>query len=96
VALSLNELFGNAIRHGGAAQVSFSIAADEEAVHIDIRNQGRLPSGFDAAQGGSGVSGLGLVRALLPRRSATLAMRQEGEQVLARVSLSAPGLLRRN
>jgi PAS domain S-box-containing protein len=96
VALSLNELFGNAIRHGGAAQVSCSIAADEEAVHIDIRNQGRLPSGFDAAQGGSGVSGLGLVRALLPRRSATLAMRQEGEQVLARVSLSAPGLLRRN
>jgi hypothetical protein len=36
------------------------------------------------------VSGLGLVRALLPRRHATLSLAQQGEQVVALLSLSPP------
>jgi hypothetical protein len=38
------------------------------------------------------VSGLGLVRALLPRRSASLALEQRGEEVVATVRLSPPGI----
>jgi hypothetical protein len=39
-----------------------------------------------------GVSGLGLVRALLPRRGATLQLAEEGGDVVARVSLVPPGV----
>ena len=39
-----------------------------------------------------GVSGLGLVRALLPRRSATLALQQDGAEVLCRVELRPPSV----
>ena len=41
-----------------------------------------------------GVSGLGLVRALLPRRSAQLALDQAGDQVLTTVVLKPPGVQR--
>jgi hypothetical protein len=37
-----------------------------------------------------GVSGLGLVRALLPRRSATLALEQQGDEVVATRALRRP------
>jgi hypothetical protein len=39
-----------------------------------------------------GVSGLGLVRALLPRRSAALTLAQHGTDVVAAVTLAPPGV----
>ena len=39
-----------------------------------------------------GVTGLGLVRALLPRRSATLDIRQQGDDVVAEVTLRPPSV----
>jgi hypothetical protein len=38
------------------------------------------------------VSGLGLVRALLPRRSATLTLLQAGDDVVAAIELRPPGV----
>jgi hypothetical protein len=38
------------------------------------------------------VSGLGLVRALLPRRSASLSLEQQGGEVVTRVTLRAPSV----
>jgi hypothetical protein len=59
-------------------------------VSIVISNQGRLREGFNLAQVPPGVSGLGLVRALLPRRSAALTLQQDGERVRAEVRLFPP------
>jgi hypothetical protein len=57
-----------------------------------MANQGRLAEGFDLAHVPSGVSGLGLVRALLPRRSATLTIAQQGASVVACIALVPPGV----
>ena len=57
-----------------------------------MANAGRLPPGFGLAQVPSGVSGLGLVRALLPRRGATLTLVEDGPDVVARVTLVPPAL----
>jgi two-component sensor histidine kinase len=96
VALTLNELFTNAIKHGqfadAQAPVQCELAAQNDAVVICIRAPASLPAGFDLTQLRSGVSGLGLVRALLPRRSATLSLLQEGTEVVARVELRAPSV----
>ena len=61
-----------------------------EALRVAIRNAGRLREGFSLAQFPGGVSGLGLVRALLPRRSATLTLSQQGDEVLTEVVLGRP------
>jgi len=99
VALTINELFTNAIKNSLAADVHCSLQAQRDdagaqaqGVTIRIVNAGRLPQGFslDAVRGG--VSGLGLVRALLPRRSAQLAIEQHGDEVVARVDLLPPSV----
>ena len=92
IALTLNELFTNALKHGGDAPVHCEMRVDPEQVMLRIVNQGRLPAGFDLAQVRGGVSGLGLVRALLPRRSALLGLTQEGDQVVCELSLWPPGV----
>ena len=92
IALTLNELFTNALKHGGQAPVRCELRFDPEQVLLRILNQGQLPAGFDLAQVRGGVSGLGLVRALLPRRSALLELTQEGEQVVCELSLWPPGV----
>ena len=92
VALTVNELLTNAIKNGQGADVGCSVQAHDAAVAICIVNRGRLAEGFslDAVRGG--VSGLGLVRALLPRRSARLAIEQQGDEVLARIDLMPPSV----
>ncbi len=91
IALTLNELLTNAVKHGhGAVRCELGVAGAEVRLHII--NPGLLPEGFDLAQYPFGVSGLGLVRALLPRRSATLMLRQEDAEVWARVVLRPPSV----
>jgi len=107
VALTINELLTNAIKHGhgghdgnvggegGAAPASpvrCELLADGESIAIRIVGRAQLPPGFDLALVRSGVSGLGLVRALLPRRNATLSLTQEGDEVVAQVQLRPPSV----
>jgi two-component sensor histidine kinase len=92
VALTVNELFTNAIKHGRGGVVSCRLAAQGDDVRIRIASAGALPAGFSLAQVRGGVSGLGLVRALLPRRSSSLSLLQEGEEVVAVVELRPPGV----
>lgn len=87
VALTVNELFTNAIKHGRGGQVQCRVWAEGEAVLIAVYSRGQLPAGFDLARIRGGVSGLGLVRALLPRRSATLDLR--AAEAVATVGQSA-------
>ena len=63
-------------------------------MQLSVRNAGRLHEGFNLAQFPGGVSGLGLVRALLPRRSATFSLSQQGEDVLAEMVLKPPSVTR--
>jgi hypothetical protein len=107
IALTLNELLTNAIKHslmqhrearpeGGTElpAVDCALICDEGSVCIVIRNRARLPDGFNLARVPGGVSGLGLVRALLPRRCATLTIEPDpdGAHVVATVTISPPGV----
>ena len=55
-------------------------------------NPGQLRSGFDLSRIASSVSGLGLVKALLPRRGAKLAIEQHGGMVVTRLELLPPAI----
>ncbi len=92
VALTVNELLTNAIKHGQGGEVRCALRVQQEGVRIEIGSHGRLPEGFDLASMRGGLSGLGLVRALLPRRSATLSLQQVGEEVVAAIELRPPGV----
>jgi PAS domain S-box-containing protein len=92
IALTLNELFTNAIKHGGGTDVRCALRAEGAQVVIVITNQGRLAEGFNLAQFPGGVSGLGLIRALLPRRSASLSIEQHGDEVVTAVVLRPPSV----
>ena len=92
IALTINELLTNAVKHGLPGPVRCSLHCDEAGVEIAIASPGCLRDGFSLAQVPPGVSGLGLVRSLLPRRSATLTLADEGGEVVARVSLRPPSI----
>jgi two-component sensor histidine kinase len=95
IALTINELLTNAVKHGVLQQraaralpaaaldgealppVECTLVCEADGVRIVIRNRARLPDGFSLARVPSGVSGLGLVRALLPRRCAQLTIEPE-------------------
>ena len=92
IALTLNELLTNAIKHSRDGLVSCTLICKADSVAVEIVNPGYLPPGFSLSQVPGGVSGLGLVRALLPRRSAVLTLDQRDEFVVCRVELLAPSV----
>ena len=97
IALTLNELLTNAVKHSVGdfdAEVLCTLACGAAEVRVTISNRGRLAPEFNLARIPGGVSGLGLVRALLPRRSATLALEQRDDQVLTTVVLAPPSVQR--
>jgi PAS domain S-box-containing protein len=95
IALTLNELLVNAVKHGAAAgKLACSVREREDGALIEIANRGALPSGFDLAAVRGGVSGLGLVRALLPRKHARLALEAHDGGVRASVELLPPVVTR--
>ncbi len=94
LALILNELLTNALRHGtDKTRVSLSIECDEGRARLVIRNPGRL-DGLDFA-GGKGLgTGLSLIRSLLP--PAGVAFRLENAEdgwIETRLELGPPVLL---
>ncbi|MDT7836183.1 PAS domain S-box protein [Aquabacterium sp. OR-4] len=92
IALTVNELLTNAVKHGTAGEIRCVLTCDEARLAIAIYSPGQLREGFSLAQVPPGVSGLGLVRALLPRRSATLTLSQAGVEVEAKVVLVPPSI----
>jgi hypothetical protein len=61
-------------------------------IRVTIASRGRLPVGFSLGDVAGGVSGLGLVRALLPRRSAELRIEQRADDVVAEIRLRPPSV----
>jgi PAS domain S-box-containing protein len=95
IALTVNELLTNAVKHGAAdAEVGCTLVCGAEGVQIVIENHATLPADFNLARFPGGVSGLGLVRALLPRRSASLDIVQRGDRVVTTAALQPPSVTR--
>lgn len=94
LALILNELLTNALRHGtDKTRVSLSIECDEDRAQLVIRNPGRLGAGLDFA-GGKGLgTGLSLIRSLLPPEGVAFSLQNaEGGWVETRLELGPPVL----
>ncbi|MFT4099704.1 MAG: histidine kinase dimerization/phosphoacceptor domain -containing protein [Burkholderiaceae bacterium] len=95
IALVINELGTNAIKHNRPdGRVAVRWRADDECVQVEVGNEGALPAGFDFARQAGGGSGLGLVKAMLPRRGADLTLDTRGDRVVARLLLRRPVLTR--
>jgi two-component sensor histidine kinase len=93
IALTLNELLTNAIKHSAPAPgtgVRCTLVGSDAEVQVTIENPARLPDGFTLTGIPGGVSGLGLVRSLLPRRSASLSLAQCADHVVATLTLRPP------
>ena len=95
LALVLNELLTNALRHGTEkARVTLSITCEGNRAQLLIRNPGRLDAGLDFAAGKGLGTGLGLVRSLLPQQGAVLGLENvEDGWVETRLELGPPVLL---
>jgi PAS domain S-box-containing protein len=94
LALVINELGTNAIKYRESRDLTLEVRVEPrpDGLAVWIQNAGRLPVGFDLARISSGVSGLGLIKALLPRRGAQLTLEQEDDRVTATLDLSAPAV----
>jgi PAS domain S-box-containing protein len=95
IALLLNELLFNAIRHGanqtGEGNIRIEVSKHDRLVRVRISNPGVLAApDFDFARGAGLGNGLRLIKALLPRRGAKLEIVQEGGQVVADLTLTDP------
>lgn len=92
IAMILNELILNAVKHGGKAHghVSVMLSRDErsDVVRVTICNSGRLRSNTDRPT--ELHSGLRLVDSLMPGRGAQLSREQRGDQVMTYLEMMSP------
>jgi PAS domain S-box-containing protein len=94
LALVINELGTNAIKYRASREqgIAVRLLPRADGIELRIENSGHLAEGFDLAHINSGVSGLSLVKALLPRRGARLSIQQLGPIVISRLVLSTPAI----
>ena len=94
LALVINELGTNAIKYRASRDLAVEVHIETrpEGIALQIDNAGRLPPGFDLARVSSGVTGLSLIKALLPRRGARLRIEQVGALVRTTLELGAPAI----
>lgn len=94
LALVINELGTNAIKHRATRQdgIMVRVSTRPGGMEFAIENPGTLKDGFDLAQISASVSGLGLVKALLPRRGARLTVERTGAVVATRLQLFPPAI----
>jgi len=94
LALVINELGTNAIKHRASRLdgIMVRVAPRPDGMEFVIENPGALKEGFDLGQIAASVSGLGLVKALLPRRGARMTIEQTGALVATRLQLLPPAI----
>jgi PAS domain S-box-containing protein len=92
MALILNELIVNAVKHGGQAHgdtcVSMRKGQNSDWVLTTISNTGTLPT--DEARETQSHAGLKLVRSLLPRSGVALRQKQVAHQVVTELEIHPP------
>ncbi len=93
IALILNELILNAIKHGtpqsADAEVTLTQDLVNKSLQIAIVNRGQL-SGALNAEASQAHMGLSLVASLMPRRGGRLAQHQVGGDVITTLTLADP------
>ncbi len=92
IALILNELLYNAIKHSdpaGAIEVSFGGHSGAFGVRV-FNRPATLPPGFDLSAARSLGTGLTLISSLLPRQGAQLSIQQRADGVEAHLQLTHP------
>lgn len=96
IALVVNELLMNAIKHGGSRPGMPPVRVDctliPQGCMLCIRNEGTLPPDFDFDSGKGARTGLQLVRAMLPGRGAKLSVRTIETAVEVTLLLEPPVL----
>lgn len=96
LALVLNELIFNAIKHcGGSSEgrhVRVYLQRQADFVEVHICNVGQLPENFDFESGKGISTGLTLIRSLLPKNGASLKYRELNGVVMAELRLAEPVL----
>lgn len=93
VALILNELIWNAMKHSSSSERPVRVRVGlERDGHVSVRilNRGAISRTHADEARLSGGLGLGLIRALMPPRGASLALESRNEDVCATLSLSEP------
>lgn len=99
VAVALNELIVNALKHQPAAagekHVCVHVREGAQAAEITISNRGRLPKQFDFATGRAAGIGLGLVRTLLASPGGEVVFRDGHDRVEVVLTLTKPLLTER-
>lgn len=92
IALVLNELILNAVKHGGKAdggvQITLRKGARHGVVQVSIANAGQLP--HEQWQSSDLHNGLQLVAALMPRDGARISREQSGKLVVTMVQFEPP------
>jgi len=92
MALVINELLVNAVKHGGKAdgqvQVTLRKGAQADRIHIAIHNVGQLARGADYIP--DNHVGLHLVDSLMPRHGVTLTREQDNNTVITRLLVEPP------
>jgi two-component sensor histidine kinase len=95
IALVVNELLTNAIKHHSREDEAIHLNLDESpsGVEIIIQNEGQLDGNIDfSARQGLGF-GLRLIHALLPKSGVGLSLTQTGKDVRALLSLQPPAIV---
>jgi PAS domain S-box-containing protein len=94
IALILNELVFNAVKHSPAEKlpaINVSLQSQEQNATVTIINhEGRLPEGFDLANPACRGTGLSLIMSLLPKQGANLRIEQQPDGVYAVLILTSP------
>lgn len=95
IALVLNELILNAVKHGGKAHGKVSISLRKgprpDVVQIRIVNAGLFST--DSWQTGAQRSGLQLISSLMPPQGARITREQQGDLVTTLLELAPPVIL---
>ncbi|MBK8015928.1 MAG: PAS domain S-box protein [Betaproteobacteria bacterium] len=92
IALVLNELMMNAVKHakGPGTHVSVGLDHAEDQIRVVISNSGVLPAAFRFDEHTDAGTGLGLVRALMPGAGMSVEICNTPEGVRTAVTLTDP------
>lgn len=93
LALILNELISNAVKHGGAngqVKVTLRLELNPCSIRLTIKNNGLIPTGFGCKNTTGFCTGLQLASSLLPQTGARLSWQQHEHTVLTLLELDPP------